>query len=97
MPDYRLPKVLARFTAGKKLRGASSPAKSVPPSKGPPNLAATPSDSASSVSAAQKQFIMEVNGCMPYYARDINHLMLPACRDISIVQSRPTQGTLDAC
>ena len=96
MPDY-LPKVLARFATGKTLRGASSPSKYIPPSKGTPNMGATPIDDSPEVSAAEKHFVMAVNGSMLYYARAIDHLMLPACTEISSNQSRPTQLTVDAC
>ena len=96
MPEY-LPKVLARFASGTVLRGADSPALYIPPSKGTPNMGPTPIDTSPEVSAADKQFVMEVNGSMLYYARAIDHLMLPACTTISVSQSRPTQRTVDAC
>ena len=96
MPDY-LPKVLARFTSGRVLHGADSPALYIPPTRGKPNMGATPADTSPAVTAAEKLFVMEVNGSMLFYARAIDHLMLPACTEISVNQSCPTQATLDAC
>ena len=96
MPDY-IPKALVRFAAGTVLRGAASPALYTPPSKGKPNLGATPSDDSPEVSAAAKQFVQEVNGVMLYYARAVDHLLLPACTAISSQQAHPTQNTVDAC
>ena len=96
MPDY-IPKVLARFTAGKTLRGAATPALYIPPSKNQKSPQPTPCDTSERVAAADKQFIMEVNGSMLYYARAIDHLMIPACTDISCEQANATQRTLPAC
>lgn len=73
MPEY-VPKVLARFSAlmVKLSVGAATPAPYIPPSKSWKSAKPTPYDTSERVCVADKQLIMEANGCMLYYASAID-------------------------
>ena len=72
-----------------------SPGKYLPPKYGAPDLSATVDDTPL-VSEEQKSFIMAVVGVFLFYARMVDHTMLPAITFISKKQSAPTEMTLAA-
>ena len=94
MPNY-VSAGIARFCRDGPPKPAKTPGIYVPPTFGAPDLSATVDDSPLA-SAAEKQFIQEVVGYFLFYARMIDHLMLPSLTFISKKQSAPTQATLAA-
>jgi len=94
MPNY-VNAGIARFCPDGPPKPAKTPGIYVPPTFGAPDLSATVDDSPLA-SAAEKQFIQEVVGYFLFYARMIDHLMLPSLTFISKKQSAPTQKTLAA-
>ena len=94
MPNY-VNAGIARFCPDAPPKPAKTPGIYVPPIFGAPDLSATVDDSPLA-SAAEKQFIQEVVGYFLFYARMIDHLMLPSLTFISKKQSAPTQATLAA-
>jgi hypothetical protein len=94
MPTY-VAAGIARFCPSGLPLSANTPGIYVPPQYGAPNLGATIDDTPP-VSPLDKQFIMEVVGYFLYYARIIDHRMLPCLTFISKKQSAPTEATLAA-
>jgi len=94
MPKY-VDAGIARFCPDGPPKPAKTPGIYVAPSFGAPDLGATV-DNSPPVSAESKQFIQEVVGYYLFYARMINHLMLPSLTFISKKQSAPTEATLAA-
>ncbi len=76
-------------------RDRNSPGIYLTPKYGAPDLGATVDDTPL-VSAASKAFIMKVVGIFLFYARMVDHTMLPAITFISKKQSKPTEQTLAA-
>jgi hypothetical protein len=94
MPNY-VATSLARLCPDGPPRPSKTPGIYLPPKYGAPNLGPTV-DTSPLVSAADKQFIMEVVGTFLFYARMVDHTMLPAVTFISKKQSAPTEQTLAA-
>jgi hypothetical protein len=94
MPTY-VAAGIARFCPEGLPLSANTPGIYVPPKYGAPNLSATV-DTTPLASLSEKQFIMEVVGYFLYYARIIDHRMLPCLTFIAKKQSAPTEATLAA-
>jgi hypothetical protein len=94
MPTY-VAAGIARFCPEGLPLSANTPGIYVPPTYGAPNLSATV-DTTPLASLNDKQFIMEVVGYFLYYARIIDHRMLPTLTFIAKKQSAPTAATLAA-
>jgi len=94
MPNY-VAAGIARFCPDGPLSSAKTPGIYLPPQYGAPDLGATV-DTTPLVGPLDKQFIMEVVGYFLYYARIIDHLMLPCLTFLAKKQSAPTQATLAA-
>jgi len=94
MPTY-VASGIARFCPDGPPLPAKTPGIYVPPTFGAPNLDAK-IDTTPLATLTEKQFIMEVVGYFLYYARIIDHLMLPSLTFIAKKQSAPTQATLAA-
>jgi hypothetical protein len=94
MPNY-VAAGIQRFCPNVPLSHANTPGIYVPPTFGAPDLGATV-DTTPLVTLLDKQFIMEVVGYFLYYARIIDHLMLPSLTFIAKKQSSPTEATLAA-
>jgi hypothetical protein len=94
MPNY-VAAGIARFCPDGPLSSAKTPGIYLPPQYGAPDLGATV-DTTPLVGLLDKQFIMEVVGYFLYYARIIDHLMLPCLTFLAKKQSAPTQATLAA-
>ena len=86
---------LARFCPDGDPRPSDTPGNYEPPQYGALDLGATV-DNTAPVSAADKAFIMAVVGVFLFYARMIDHTMLPAVTFISKKQSASTEKTLAA-
>jgi hypothetical protein len=94
MPNY-VASGIARFCPDGPLKPSKTPGIYVPPVFGAPDLGPTV-DTTPPAPASAKQFIMEVVGYFLFYARMIDHLMLPSLTFISKKQSAPTEATLAA-
>ena len=94
MPNY-VSTSITRLCPDGPPRPSKTPGIYLPPKYGAPNLGPTV-DTSPLVSAADKQFIMEVVGTFLFYARMVDHTMLPAVTFISKKQSAPTEQTLAA-
>ena len=90
-----VPAALHRFCPTQLPKPSKTPGIYVPPQYGAPDLGATV-DTTPLVSAADKGFIMAVVGVFLFYARMVDHTMLPAVTFISKKQSAPTEQTLAA-
>jgi hypothetical protein len=94
MPTY-VAAGIARFCPDGPPPPAHTPGIYVPPTFGAPDLSATV-DTTEPATLTEKQYIMEVVGYFLYYARIIDHRMLPTLTFIAKKQSAPTQATLAA-
>jgi len=94
MPNY-VAAGIARFCPNGPPLPANTPGIYVPPKFGAPDLGATV-DTTAPATLTDKQFIMEVVGYFLYYARIIDHRMLPSLTFIAKKQSAPTEATLAA-
>ena len=94
MPTY-VAAGIARFCPNGAPKPSKTPGSYAQPTFGAPDLGATV-DETPLVSASSKQFIQEVVGYFLFYARMIDHLMLPSLTFISKKQSAPTEATLAA-
>ena len=94
MPTY-VAAGIARFCPDGPPPPANTPGIYVPPTFGAPDLSATV-DTTEPTTLTEKQYIMEVVGYFLYYARIIDHRMLPTLTFIAKKQSAPTQATLAA-
>jgi len=94
MPNY-VASGIARFCPNGPPPPANTPGIYVPPKFGAPDLGATV-DTTAPATLTDKQFIMEVVGYFLYYARIIDHRMLPSLTFIAKKQSAPTEATLAA-
>jgi len=94
MPKY-VDAGIARFCPDGAPKPSKTPGIYVQPTFGAPDMGATV-DTTPLVSASEKQFIQEVVGYFLFYARMIDHLMLPSLTFISKKQSAPTEATLAA-
>ena len=94
MPTY-VASGIARFCPDGPPPPAKTPGIYVPPTFGAPNLDAK-IDTTPLATLTEKQFIQEVVGYFLYYARIIDHRMLPSLTFIAKKQAAPTQATLAA-
>ena len=76
MPNF-VTTAIARFCPDEDPRPSATPGIYVPPTYGAPDMGTTV-DTTSPVSADKKKFIMEVVGVFLFYARMVDHSMLPA-------------------
>jgi hypothetical protein len=98
MPGY-LEKALARFRLHYLLpshRAARSPGRYIPPNCGSklPQLASE--DPTDFLSPEQKKEIQAIVGAILYYARAVDHTLLPIANEIASQQAAPTQAVLKA-
>jgi hypothetical protein len=94
MPNY-VSTSITRLCPDGPPRPSRTPGIYLPPKYGAPNLGPTV-DTSPLVSVDDKKFIMEVVGTFLFYARMVDHTMLPAVTFISKKQSAPTEQTLAA-
>jgi hypothetical protein len=94
MPNYVSTSITRLYPDGPP-RPSRTPGIYLPPKYGAPNLGPTV-DTSPLVSVDDKKFIMEVVGTFLFYARMVDHTMLPAVTFISKKQSAPTEQTLAA-
>ena len=94
MPNY-FSTSITRLCPDGPPRPSKTPDIYLPPKYGAPNLGPTV-DTSPLVSVADKQFIMELVSTFFFYARMVDHTMLPAVTFISKKQSAPTEQTLSA-
>ena len=91
MPNY-ISTSITRLCPDGPPRPSATPGIYLPPKYGAPNLGRTV-DTSPLVSATTKTFIMEVVGTLLFYARMVDHTMLPAIMCISKTHSAPTEQT----
>ena len=90
-----VPAAIARFYPNGPPKGTHTPGIYVAPNFKSPDLGATV-DTSPPASTAERKFIMEVTGVFLFYARMIDHMMLPTTTFISKKQAAPTKNTLAA-
>ena len=94
MPGY-IDKVLARYQHPKPIKPEYQPHKHAQPIySSKPQMA--PIDTSPLLDSKTTKRIQGIVGSLLYYARAIDNTMLTAITEISAVQSKPTQQTLDA-
>ena len=78
------------------IRLASSPSIYIPPKFGSSAPQMSPEDFSQPASTAQKLELQEVIGSLMYYARILDHTLLPAVTYLACFQAAPTLDTMAA-
>ena len=95
MPSY-IPALLHLHHRPQGIRLASSPSIYIPPKFGSSAPQMSPEDFSQPASPAQKLELQEVIGSLMYYARILDHSLLPAVTYLACFQAAPTLDTMAA-
>ena len=94
MPEY-IPALL-QLHRPHGVRPASSPSVYVPPQYGSSAPQMSPQDNSEPASSSQQKELREVIGSLMYYARILDHTLLPAVTYLACFQAAPTLDTMAA-